>query len=100
MRVIIKEAVANGRLTDRAAPPALSSAAQERGVGADAVAIAVALAQPWVDVVLSGASTPTMLESNLEALTVSVDAKLQDQLAALAEPADEYWETRSQLAWT
>ena len=100
MRVIIKEAVANGRLTDRAAAPALSSAAQERGVGADAVAIAVALAQPWVDVVLSGASTPTMLESNLEALTVSVDAKLQDQLAALAEPADEYWETRSQLAWT
>ena len=100
MRVIIKEAVANGRLTDRAAPPALSSAARERGVGADAVAIAVALAQPWVDVVLSGASTPTMLESNLEALTVSVDAELQNQLAGLAEPADEYWETRSQLAWT
>jgi len=100
MRVIIKEAVANGRLADRAAPPALSSAARERGVGADAVAIAVALAQPWVDVVLSGASTPTMLESNLEALTVSVDAELQHQLAGLAEPADQYWETRSQLAWT
>jgi len=100
MRVIIKEAVANGRLTDRAAPPALSAAAHERRVGADAVAIAVALAQPWVDVVLSGASTPTMLESNLEALTVSVDAELQHQLAGLAEPADQYWETRSQLAWT
>jgi aryl-alcohol dehydrogenase-like predicted oxidoreductase len=100
MRVIIKEAVANGRLTDRAAPPALISAAHDRGVGADAVAIAVALAQPWVDVVLSGASTPTMLESNLEALTVSVDAELQDRLAGLAEPADEYWEKRSQLAWT
>jgi len=100
MRVIIKEAVANGRLTDRAAPPTLRSAARERGVGADAVAIAVALAQPWADVVLSGASTPTMLESNLEALTVSVDAELQHQLAGLAEPADQYWETRSQLAWT
>lgn len=100
MRVIIKEAVANGRLTDRAAPPALISAAHDRGVGADAVAIAVALAQPWVDVVLSGASTPRMLESNLEALTVSVDAELQDRLAGLAEPADEYWEKRSQLAWT
>ncbi len=100
MRVIVKEAVANGRLTDRAAPPALGSSARERGVGADAIAIAVALAQPWVDVVLSGASTPTMLESNLEALTVSVDAELQDRLAGLAEPADEYWETRSQLAWT
>jgi len=41
-----------------------------------------------------------MLESNLEALTVSVDAELQDRLAGLAEPADEYWEKRSQLAWT
>jgi aryl-alcohol dehydrogenase-like predicted oxidoreductase len=100
MRVIVKEAVANGRLTDRAAPPELAAVARERGVGADAVAIAVALAQPWVDVVLSGASTPAMLEHNLEALTVSVDAALQDQLAGLAEPADEYWETRSQLAWT
>jgi len=78
----------------------LAAAARERGVGADAIAIAVALAQPWVDVVLSGASTPAMLESNLEALTVSVDDALQDQLAGLVEPADEYWETRSQLAWT
>jgi aryl-alcohol dehydrogenase-like predicted oxidoreductase len=100
MRVIVKEAVANGRLTDRAASPALSAAARERGVGADAIAIAVALAQPWVDVVLSGASTPAMLESNLEALTVSVDAALQDRLAGLVEPSDEYWEMRSQLAWT
>ena len=100
MRVIVKEAVANGRLTDRAAPPELAAAARERAVGADAIAIAVALAQPWVDVVLSGASTPAMLESNLEALTVSVDAELQDRLAGLAEPADEYWERRSQLDWT
>jgi aryl-alcohol dehydrogenase-like predicted oxidoreductase len=100
MRVIVKEAVANGRLTDRAAAPPLAAAARERGVGADAIAIAVALAQPWADVVLSGASTPAMLESNLAALTVSVDAELQERLAGLCEPADEYWERRSQLAWT
>jgi aryl-alcohol dehydrogenase-like predicted oxidoreductase len=99
MRVIVKEAVANGRLTDRAAPAELAAAARERKVGADALALAVALAQPWVDVVLSGASTPEMLESNLEALTVSVDAGLQERLAGLAEPADEYWELRSQLPW-
>jgi aryl-alcohol dehydrogenase-like predicted oxidoreductase len=99
LRVIVKEAVANGRLTDRAAPPELAAAAGERKVGADAIALAIALAQPWVDVVLSGASTPAMLESNLEALTVSVDAALQDRLAGLAEPAQEYWERRSQLPW-
>jgi aryl-alcohol dehydrogenase-like predicted oxidoreductase len=100
MRVIIKEAVANGRLTDRAAAPPLAAVARERNVGADAIAIAVALAQPWADVVLSGASTPAMLESNLAALTVSVGADLEERLAGLAEPPEAYWERRSALAWT
>ena len=96
LRVIVKEAVANGRLTDRAAPPALAAAAREQDVGADAIAIAAALAQPWADVVLSGASTPAMLDSNLAALTVTVDA---DNFAALVEPAEDYWSARSELAW-
>jgi aryl-alcohol dehydrogenase-like predicted oxidoreductase len=96
MRVIVKEAVANGRLTGRAAPPALAAAARERGVGADALAIAAALAQPWSDVVLSGASTVQMLDSNLAALTVSVEA---DLLLQLAEGADAYWSARSELSW-
>jgi aryl-alcohol dehydrogenase-like predicted oxidoreductase len=100
MRVIVKEAVANGRLTDRAAAPPLAAVARERNVGADAIAIAVALAQPWADVVLSGASTPAMLESNLAALTVSVGADLEERLAGLAEPPEAYWERRSALAWT
>jgi aryl-alcohol dehydrogenase-like predicted oxidoreductase len=96
MRVVVKEAVANGRLTGRAAPPALAAAARERGVGADALAIAAALAQPWSDVVLSGASTVQMLDSNLAALTVSVEA---DLLPQLAESADAYWSARSELSW-
>ena len=96
LRVIVKEAVANGRLTDRAAPPVLAATARERGVGADAIAIAAALAQPWADVVLSGASTPAMLDSNLAARDLTVDA---DALAELTEPADGYWSARSELAW-
>jgi len=96
MRVIVKEAVANGRLTGRAAPPALAAAARELGAGPDAVAIAAALAQPWSDVVLSGASTPAMLDSNLAARELDV---APDVLAELAEPADRYWSTRSELAW-
>jgi aryl-alcohol dehydrogenase-like predicted oxidoreductase len=96
LRVVVKEAVANGRLTDRAAPPRLAEAARERGVGADAVALAAALAQPWSDVVLSGASTPAMLDSNLGALTLTVD----DDFADLVEPAEDYWSARSELAWT
>jgi aryl-alcohol dehydrogenase-like predicted oxidoreductase len=96
LRVIVKEAVANGRLTDRAAPPALAAAAAERGVGADALAIAGALAQPWSDVVLSGASTPAMLDSNLAARTLDVDRNL---LPELIEPAAAYWTERSALPW-
>jgi aryl-alcohol dehydrogenase-like predicted oxidoreductase len=96
MRVIVKEAVANGRLTDRAAPPALAAAARERGTTADALAIAAALAQPWSDVVLSGASTAAMLDSNLAAR--DLDAA-PDLLAELAEPAERYWSARSELSW-
>jgi aryl-alcohol dehydrogenase-like predicted oxidoreductase len=97
LRVVIKEAVANGRLTDRAAPPELAAAARERGVGADAIALAVVLAQPWVDVVLSGASTTAMLDSNLSARGLDLGP---DAFPELAESADDYWERRSELAWT
>jgi aryl-alcohol dehydrogenase-like predicted oxidoreductase len=96
MGVIVKEAVANGRLTDRAAPPALAATARDVGLGADAVAIAAALAQPWAGIVLSGASTTAMLESNLAALRVEVPP---DLLLDLAEPADDYWSARSELPW-
>jgi aryl-alcohol dehydrogenase-like predicted oxidoreductase len=100
MGVLVKEAVANGRLTDRAAPPALREIADAHGVGADAVAIAAVLAQPWADVVLSGASTTAMLEANLAALRVPAPAARDERLAALAEPADRYWSARGELAWT
>jgi aryl-alcohol dehydrogenase-like predicted oxidoreductase len=97
--VIVKEAVANGRLTARGGNQALGDAARERGTTPDALALAAALARPWADVVLSGASTAPMLRSNLAALDVEWDAGLEERLAALIEPADEYWELRSELAW-
>ena len=97
--VIIKEAVANGRLTARGDSALLAEAARERDTTPDALALAAVVAQPWVDVVLSGASSADMLRSNLAALDVAWDAGLDDQLAALAEPAEEYWERRSQLPW-
>ena len=98
MRVIVKEAVANGRLTDRAAPPALAAAARERGVGADAVALAAALAQPWSDVVLSGASTAAMLDSNLAA---GPSSSTPDVLAELDGAGRASTGRRAQqLSWT
>jgi aryl-alcohol dehydrogenase-like predicted oxidoreductase len=70
MRVIVKEALANGRLGAH-----------------DAVALAAALEQPWADVVLSGAATVEQLRSNLAARD-------------LAEAPEEYWRRRSELPWT
>lgn len=98
--VIVKEALANGRLSPRGGLGPLRSAAQRRGVTEDALAIAAVLARPWVDTVLSGASTVVQLRSNLAALDTVWDAELEQQLSALAEPPDEYWRTRSGLPWT
>jgi aryl-alcohol dehydrogenase-like predicted oxidoreductase len=59
--VLVKEALANGRLAPHAGadhPPAqLASAAAQLGVGEDAMALAAALANPWATVVLCGAVT-------------------------------------------
>jgi aryl-alcohol dehydrogenase-like predicted oxidoreductase len=97
--VIIKEGVANGRLTARGDAPVLVEVAAELGVAPDALALACVIAQPWVDVVLSGASTVGMVQSNLGALEVSVGGDTLARLAALSEDPERYWETRSKLAW-
>ena len=83
--VIVKEGVANGRLTARGDAPQLVEVAAELGVAPDALALACVLAQPWVDVVLSGASTVEMVQSNLRALDVEVGGDILGRLAALAE---------------
>lgn len=97
--VIVKEALANGRLAARGegAPSRLRDAAQAHATTPDALALAAALAQPWADVVLSGAATFDTLESNLRALEVDVDSAL---LEDLREPPEQYWERRAALAWT
>jgi aryl-alcohol dehydrogenase-like predicted oxidoreductase len=101
--VIVKEAVANGRLTPHGSGPAaeaLGRVAARHGVGVDAVALAAVLANPWADVVLSGAVTPAQLEANLAAVRVELDPGELEELAALAEPPERYWRERSALAWS
>ena len=97
--VIIKEALANGRLTDQAEGSHVSvlrTAAAARGLTIDALALAAALSQPWVDVVLSGAVTVAQLESNLNA--VALELKAIDW-PDIAERPTVYWAQRSTLAW-
>jgi aryl-alcohol dehydrogenase-like predicted oxidoreductase len=100
LRLVVNEALANGRLTRRGDAHLLEEAALERMTTADALALAAALAEPWAHVVLSGAATVEMLRSNLAALDVDVDEDLRAQLADLAEPAEAYWSRRASLRWS
>lgn len=101
--VLVKEAMANGRLGPRADGrhrAAVDALAERHGVGPDALAIAAALAQPWAGVVLSGAVTQEQLGSNVAAVDVTLGADDLDELGTLAEPAAAYWERRSGLPWS
>jgi aryl-alcohol dehydrogenase-like predicted oxidoreductase len=97
--VIVKEAVANGRLTVRGNCTGLHRIALEAGSTPDAVAIAVALAEPWVDVVLSGATTVNELRSNLAARELELSKDMLEDLDSLREEPRQYWRTRSSLPW-
>jgi aryl-alcohol dehydrogenase-like predicted oxidoreductase len=104
--VIVKEALANGRLTDAHAdqlppgPSVLHDLADQLSSTADAVALAAVAAQPFTDIVLSGAATVAQLDSNLCATHLRLTADQLDSLVALAIPAPEYWAERSRLAWS
>jgi aryl-alcohol dehydrogenase-like predicted oxidoreductase len=100
--VIVKEALANGRLTARGEEGrtgALADLARARGATPDAVALSAALAQPWADVVLLGAATVEQVSSNVAALSVELTGVERDALASLARPADAYWRERASLRW-
>ena len=103
--VIVKEAVANGRLvpgTDDPSPAVrrVVGLAAELGTGEDAVALAAALARPWATRVLSGAVTPEQVRSNASAADVELPAAALAELAELAEDPAEYWAARSRRPWS
>jgi aryl-alcohol dehydrogenase-like predicted oxidoreductase len=102
LAVIVKEVLANGRLTGRGdagrAGP-LTRLARDLHSGPDAVAIAAALSRPWADVVLLGASTVEQLHANLRALELRGAPGLAG-LDELREDPGSYWSARAALPWT
>jgi aryl-alcohol dehydrogenase-like predicted oxidoreductase len=90
--VVVKEALANGRLASGPEAGAL-------GERPDAVALACALAQPWADVVLSGAASVDQLVANVGAreFVGSVDP---DRYAHLVSDPARYWSSRAAMPWT
>lgn len=105
LRIIVKEALANGRLTARNPIPAdrdlvrkLRDHAGKFGTTTDALALAWVLNRPWVSIALLGAATAGQLHSNLGCLRVD-PAALTGMPDTLAESPDLYWAARSRLQW-
>ena len=101
--ILVKEAMANGRLGPRGTGShrrVVDAVAERHGIGPDAVALAAVLAQPWADVVLSGAVNEAQVRSNLEALDLEPSDADLAELGAITEAPDLYWERRSRLAWS
>jgi aryl-alcohol dehydrogenase-like predicted oxidoreductase len=99
MGVLVKEALANGRLVRGAAAERLRAAAERIGVGTDAVALRFVLDQPWADVTLLGPATVSQLAANLRSLDIQLDASAHRAIVGLAERPEAYWQQRSALPW-
>ncbi|WP_372463120.1 aldo/keto reductase [Pseudonocardia kujensis] len=102
-RVIVKEAVANGRLAPGGATNSrddrVANLAEDLGTSVDRLAFAAVLAEPWAGIVLSGAVDPAQVVSNAAAAGLKIPAEVEDELLDLAEPAEQYWAARSARAW-
>jgi aryl-alcohol dehydrogenase-like predicted oxidoreductase len=102
LAVLVKEPLANGRLTPRGdagrAGP-LRAVADRLGSSADAVALALVASRRWADLVLLGAATGEQVESNLRARKIQLAEGDLRQLDQLRVPAEEYWACRARLPW-
>ncbi len=106
MGIIIKEALANGRLTNRNQKAdfqknkqVLDQIAQKYEAGIDAIALAFVLARPWAHVVLSGAAVENHLRSNISAASILLNSEELNLLEDMKMKPEAYWEERSGLKW-
>ena len=108
MKVVVKESLANGRLTDgnrdddKVLAPLVArirAMAENRGTTIETLALAAACARPWADVVLTGAATVGQIRSNVAALEIAYDAELEEQIRSVSVDSTEYWRARSSFRW-
>ena len=105
-KVVIKEAMANGRVFRNKAYPnqnelyaGLEVIAQKYKVGIDAVALRFCMdtIQPFV--VLSGAASPGQIADNLKAYNFKLSADEIEELKAFGMLTETYWQERKQMLW-
>jgi aryl-alcohol dehydrogenase-like predicted oxidoreductase len=108
MKVVVKESLANGRLTHRhrdddgvlfPAVARIRELAESRSTTIEMLALAAALARPWADIVLTGAATVEQIRSNVAAVDLAYDAELEEELRSVSIGSSEYWRARSSFGW-
>jgi len=119
MKVVVKESLANGRLTAEAGSgkrdagkenrndgeifsplvARIRELAESRGTTTETLALAAALAHPWADVVLTGAATVGQIQSNLAALALAYGPELEEKLRSVSIDSTQYWRARSSFRW-
>lgn len=104
--IIIKEALANGRLTNRNDDPdfapklnLLKEESERLNVPVDTLVIAATLSEPFADTILSGATSTSQLLSNVMGCGTALDADVRERLLEMAESPHQYWEKRQSLPW-
>jgi aryl-alcohol dehydrogenase-like predicted oxidoreductase len=114
MKVVVKESLANGRLSgkreegsgkrdhDGVLLPAIArirDVAEGRGTTIEMLALGAALARPWADTVLTGAATVGQIQSSLAAQEFAYDPELEEKLRSVSIESSEYWRARSSFRW-
>lgn len=104
--VIIKEALANGRVFPsdtfknyQSAYKILNQLSHKYNVGIDALALRFVMDHLQPTYVLSGASNKNQLTANTKALNFSLSEEDLKVLQSLKASPQSYWEERSQLDW-
>ena len=104
--IVVKEALANGRVFPNAEYPAYAKAyellghiAKKYHVGVDAVALRFCMDSLPVFKVLSGASSERQLEENLKVLGFSLDQNDLTLLSSLQVDPTYYWRERKNMSW-
>lgn len=108
VRVVVKEALANGRLTNAnqnqdgvlsSRVASIRKLAEQRGSAIESLALAAALARPWAGVVLSGAATVGQIQRSVAAGNLIYDARLDLELRQVAMSSADYWRARNSFTW-
>lgn len=105
-QLVIKEALANGRLFPNVAYPEyellykkLETLSKKYGVGVDAIALQFCSARLEGAIVLSGANKPEYLRQNLMATNFELSTQEIAESARFKIAPKVYWDEREQLTW-